>query len=618
MPYHTFHYHWQWNLEASPEALWPFVADTNRFNRETGIPGLHDAAPAGANARRTLSFTRFGMRVEYEEEPFQWVRPYRFGVVRRFHRGPVAEMRVLVDLERQPAGGTNLSYQVWARPAYALGLIAIPIQIGWMSRRAFGAAFLRYDRLAKRHPTQPMITTILQELPEPAPLPPGGEARLATIQQTLATMGADPTLTAKLIDLVCRGDDVTLQRVRPYALADAWGVSRRTVLELCLLATRAGLLNFQWDLLCPMCRNSTQSRASLTDVRAQVHCSSCNIDFEVNFDHAVELTFRPVPAVREISTETFCIGGPQITPHIGVQQLLAPHTQRTVHARLDAGRYRWRAHSLRGGQYLRAQAGGPATLTLHAAGDEWSHDEAYFAPEVDLTLDNATDAEQLLILEHMIWNDQAATGADVFALQVFRDLFAEEALRPGDQIEVGSLAVVFTDLRRSTELYRDIGDAAAFGRVMDHFDVLREAIAHEGGAVVKTIGDAVMAVFRRPAGAVASLLAAQSQLATRPDPLRLKVGIHYGPCIAVTLNNRLDYFGSTINAAARMESLSSGSDLILSDAVYRDPEVAAFLAEVDAGIEIEPIQATLKGFESQAFALWRVQQPTLIGEAVEA
>src|SRR5213079_830494 len=131
----------------------------------------------------------------------------------------------------------------------------------------------------------------------------------------------------------------------------------------------------------------------------------------------------------------------------------------------------------------------------------------------NLQFENATKEEQLFILERMMWSDQAATAAEVTALQVFRDLFSTEALRPGEQISVGTLTVLFTDLRNSTRLYREIGDATAFGRVMNHFDVLRKAIAEHDGALVKTIGDAVMAVFRQPSAALKAMLDAQEQLA---------------------------------------------------------------------------------------------------------
>jgi class 3 adenylate cyclase len=153
-------------------------------------------------------------------------------------------------------------------------------------------------------------------------------------------------------------------------------------------------------------------------------------------------------------------------------------------------------------------------------------------------------------------------------LQTFRDLFANEALRPGEQISVGSLTVVFTDLRDSTRLYSQIGDAPAFGRVMNHFDILEAAIAAEGGAIVKTIGDAVMAVFRRPLAALQAVINAQHNLHLAQGgeaPLSLKAGIHTGACIAVTLNERLDYFGSTVNIAARLAHLAAGGDIVLSN-----------------------------------------------------
>jgi class 3 adenylate cyclase len=140
-------------------------------------------------------------------------------------------------------------------------------------------------------------------------------------------------------------------------------------------------------------------------------------------------------------------------------------------------------------------------------------------------------------------------------------------------------------------------------------DILRSAIAEEGGALVKTIGDAVMAVFRRPVASLRAVLAAQAELAvpwSGVRPLRLKAGIHSGPCIAVTLNDRLDYFGSTVNAAARIVSLSSRGDLVVSGAVREDPEVAQLIAS--GGLDAEPIEAELRGFENARFELWRLRR----------
>jgi class 3 adenylate cyclase len=113
-----------------------------------------------------------------------------------------------------------------------------------------------------------------------------------------------------------------------------------------------------------------------------------------------------------------------------------------------------------------------------------------------------------------------------------------------------------------------------------------------------------MAVFRRPLPALRALLEAQAALAAGRSgrPLQLKVGMHHGPCIAVTLNERLDYFGSTVNIAARLVGLSTGHDVIMSDAVREDPEVAELLRH---GVPLERVDAALKGFDER-IDLWRL------------
>ncbi|HEX8846634.1 MAG TPA: DUF5939 domain-containing protein [Pyrinomonadaceae bacterium] len=607
-----FHYRWEYDLESSPEELWPFVADTNRFNADAGVPAVEVKGSEGGVRR--LRLTKFGVAVEWEEQPFEWVRPFRFGVVRRYTKGPVAEMRVQADLNARPEGGTKLIYQVWAQPRNPVGKVAIPLQIGVLSRRKFGEIFRRYDRQIKSGKT-PLYQ------PSPAKFAQGGEARLKALSERLIAQGAQPELVRRLAEMIEQADDITLGRIRSHALADYWNLPRRDVLEVCLLATRMGLLDLQWEMICPHCRGSAQMSRSLTGIQSEVYCDSCDVDFTVNFDHAVELTFRPNPSVRIVEGVQFCVGGPQITPHIVLQQIFAPGSKRELLLPLETGRYRLRSSELAGGQYIQASAEGLAEATLRATEEGWSNEELRLLTKPRLLLENATDKEQWLVLERMAWSDQAATAAEVTALQVFRDLFANEALRPGEQISVGTLTVLFTDLRGSTQLYREIGDAPAFGCVMNHFDVLRDAIAEEDGAMVKTIGDAVMAVFRRPAGALRAFLKAQEVLASPADgkrPLLLKVGIHTGPCIAVTLNGRLDYFGCTVNMAARLEGLSSGGDVVVSSAVHADPEVAEMLYGPDAELTATQFEVMLKGFDEEQFELWRVAPASCVAEGERA
>jgi class 3 adenylate cyclase len=609
MPYREMHYRWEFALQSSPEALWPLVSDTNRFNRDTGVPKVTEEQDAKQPkpGRKYLRLSKLGISVEWEEQPFEWVRPYRFGVTRRYLKGPVAEMRVQAQMEPGEAGGTKLVYEVWARPRVALGRTAIRVQVGIISKRSFARAIRAYDRAAAEggNPLYTKTNAVFTQ---------GGRERLKSLSQRMVDQGGDVELTGRLCKFLEEADDLSLARIRPHTLADHWGLPRRQVLEHCLCATRAGLLDLQWDMICPHCRGAADTSHSLSGLRTDVFCGSCNIDFSINFEQSVELTFRPNSAVRHVDAVEFCVGGPQITPHIVIQQLLPPTEGRTLRAPLEEGRYRLRASNLPGGQYLRVAADGTRAATLSAAVAGWPSGEEVLHTQPELRLENATGDEQLLILERLAWSDQAATAAEVTALQMFRDLFANEALRPGEQISVGTLTVLFTDLRGSTQLYREIGDAPAFGRVMGHFDVLREAISEEDGALVKTIGDAVMAVFRRPSAALRAIIHAQKTLANPSDgsePLGLKIGIHTGPCIAVTLNGRLDYFGCTVNMAARLEGLSTGGNVIVSQNAMADAEVDA-LIERD-GLHVEPFEMELKGFADEKFQLYRISGESRIG-----
>ena len=402
MAYPEFHYRWEWRLHSSPERLWPFVADTNRFNRDSGLPSVRRADEAvRENARQNLRLSKLGVRVEWEEEPFEWVRPYRFGVNRRHTGGPVASTRVLVELEPLPSGGTRLVYHTWVRPKNLLGVTIVPGLMRFSYRRAFDIAIRRYDELA-------MAPDHALERPAVVRFIPGGRARLDALRRELLEHTDEPELVARLVETVERGDDFELARLRPYALADAWGVSRRKVLELCLQATRAGLLDLRWDLLCPLCRGVKDSGSTLEEMKQRAHCETCNIDFATNFDRSVELTFQPSQTLRQVEERTFCVGGPELTPHIVAQQLLAPGDRRGVTLPLEAGRYRLRTLGLAGGQFLLARPDGAQEVTFTAEHDGLSGDEVVLSLAPTLHLENGTDAEQLFVLERMAWSDQAS------------------------------------------------------------------------------------------------------------------------------------------------------------------------------------------------------------------
>lgn len=593
-----YHYRWEWDLAASPEALWHLVSDTNRFNRDTGLPPMQLLGIQ--NRVKQVRFKIPLIDILWEEEPFEWTYPYRFGILRRYKTGPLLEMRVDCRLERR-GQGTHLIYEVWVTSRNILGNIAIPLGIGFVSARRFGAAFARYDKIASNPD--------LQLTGNPGRnLSPNGYARLLLLNQKLQLGQGDIKTLERLSEYIQRADDISIQRMRPYALADGWDLKRRTVLESFLHATREGILDMYWDLLCPECRGVTEDHRRLGELSGHSHCNTCQINFDVNFDQNVEVIFRPNPSIRKVDAAVeFCVGSPQRQPHIVFSLLLPPHEELPFDTVLQEGRYRLSASALEGSQALTTATDGAPVMDFHADTPGWDSNFLKIGLTPRLRLFNDTDFTQTFQLERVTWSDQAATAADVTTLQVFRDLFSNEVLRAGEEISVGSMTLMFTDLRNSTRLYRDIGDATAFGRVREHFSVIELAAAREEGAIVKTMGDAVMAAFRKPVSAIRAIWDVQRELTARGiPPLTVKVGIHHGPCIVVNLNDRLDYFGSTVNIAARLPHFSAGGEVILSGAIRNDPEVTAFLEQNAAPNSVSRFQNEIRGFDS-AMEMWRVR-----------
>jgi class 3 adenylate cyclase len=230
-----------------------------------------------------------------------------------------------------------------------------------------------------------------------------------------------------------------------------------------------------------------------------------------------------------------------------------------------------------------------------------SEDEASVAVPAgaDILLRNHTGSPVLAVLEEIEWEGDATTAAQVTALEEFRDLFSGEVLAPGQQLSVRDVAFVFTDLKGSTSLYEGVGDAPAYSRVNRHFELIRQQIAKHEGAVVKTMGDAVMGAFFRLDDAAAAALAMQREIGPWCEsqgitpPMILKACVHHGPVIAVTANGHLDYFGRAVNVAARLSAESTGGDIVLLT------EVLAEVGVLRDGVTLEHFRAQLRGLAGE-------------------
>lgn len=579
-----------WNFTEPPEAIWPAMADTARFNEAAGLPKhVIEEVPQDDGSVRFFSTARKGpFQMDWEEIPVEWVDGQWFRHDRIFSRGPIGTLSATFRLEPDNAGGAIGHYTLVATPANFLGVLLLKTVFFGGFEKSFTTMSASADTWAAGRRETPF------DIPVPE-LTSNAENRLDRVLARITESPNEHGLARRLADWITTAPEVDLIRIRPLTLARKWGTPERETIEMCLQAVTDGLLGLNWDLLCPRCRGAKLSVATLDQLPEGAHCGSCNIDYDTDFSRNVEMTFQPDPAIREIPSGEFCLFGPMSTPHVKVQVALASNEERDIPASLPPGDYRIRT----------LEAGGEADFTV----DDGGFPTAIIATESVTTGDiapagviravNRSPQKRTMIVESRDWVRDALTAERVTTLQTFRDLFSDQLLRPGDQVGVSQVTLMFTDLRGSTALYERVGDAAAYSLVREHFAFLARVVRQCNGSVVKTIGDAVMAAFNDPADAIHAAVQVQQGVIgfntdTAGEDIVIKLGVHCGPCIAVTLSERFDYFGSTINMAARLQGESEGGDIVLSQAIVGDPAVAEILTP----FTLEPARSHFKGFEA--------------------
>ena len=586
----------QGRFRAPPEAIWPLLADTPTLNRAIGLPPVeYEFTPLPTGGSRVEAAVRsYGLTLaRWTEHPFLWREPYGYVFLRDFYGGPFVRVSGGVEMSREN-DETCLRVFAEIEPRNVLGQAILATGFGQRSTDKIVEQVGIFDRFLRGEGDDPF--------PSLAPAVRSTN-RISEIAGRIRGAGGSKQIVDRLCAHVASARDEDVSRMRPFELADRWGEDRRATLGVFLQATVAGLLTMSWDVLCPGCRVGKSEVRALKDLRAEAHCEACNIVFDASFDQLVEVRFSPASAIRPVELREFCIGGPRNTPHVVAQVPLAPGAHQEVRLRIGPGLYRARAGGAESGAGLdvrRNAEGATIVITIGSGGIEPRH--ASVAPgDLVLRVKNDLDVATTLVLEDSRWPDTVATAAVVSTMPEFRDLFSSEVLAPGLQLGVTRLAFLFTDLTGSTALYQRVGQARAFRIVQDRFAILGAAIAEHNGAIVKTIGDAVMATFPTGGDALAAGLAIQREIRRMElrgdaDPARLvRVGIHQGPCVAVTANDRLDYFGTTVNIASRVEHEANGGEVAATADVCESPDGQAVLSA--GNVRANPTVARLKGID---------------------
>jgi class 3 adenylate cyclase len=424
---------------------------------------------------------------------------------------------------------------------------------------------------------------------------------------------ADPVTVAAIEALVREAEDRALSRVNVLKFAEERKLDEEKAITAFLHASRLGLFEMSWNVLCPGCGGVLESGTQLRAVNKQAYdCALCSRAYEPTLDEMVEVVFTVNPRVRRIAAhdpqtlpvweyfrqifwgsgidlpgedfvtqmEDFTIDAMEIGPGEKAQLSLTLPADFVIV--FEPGTHFAHFIDVKGEPTKERQN---LSLVFNKTHTPTVTTEMRPGP-LRISMDNKSDVRALptvWIAAHHLHDILAKrrsflTAKRVLTNQTFRDIYRTDTLDVDQGLKITSLTFVFTDLKGSTALYDRVGDIVAYDLVREHFRVLGEIVAAERGAVVKTIGDAVMATFPTPDRALAAAFRMRASIKDiRDGDLLIKIGIHEGPCLAVTLNDRLDYFGQTVNIAARVQSLADAKAIFATKPVVENPQVAKML-----------------------------------------
>jgi class 3 adenylate cyclase len=385
---------------------------------------------------------------------------------------------------------------------------------------------------------------------------------------------------------------------------------------------------------------------SLNKLNPRFYCSVCNLNTEASLDDYIQVSFTISSEVREISyhrPEALSIedyhlnyhftraatipGGPRfieaLPRMVKALSWLGPGQKKRFELDTAGGilnlndllHHHSAQVAVRG-----APMSSPQTLVVKVEAGTLFAERSEVAPgRVVVSVENRTASRASMLILNMppefkgttLLFDPFLSGRKLISYQTFRDLFSSELIQGTEGIGLRDITILFTDLKGSTALYERIGDFKAFSLVHQHFDRLGRVITENSGAFVKTIGDAVMASFLNPLDAMKAALEMNREItrfnrAFTSRDLILKIGIHRGPCIAVTLNDRLDYFGQTVNLAARVQGLAGAEEVYVSAEVLEYTGVKGLLK----GYRVFGGKVKLRGV-AEAVQVYKIQPPDL-------
>lgn len=421
----------------------------------------------------------------------------------------------------------------------------------------------------------------------------------------------------KIEAFILNSHDFELANINTNKIADLFGINKIETMKIFLYLTKIGFFNLLWSIHCPSCKGINQISGSINSIKHDADCDLCNIHYDAEFDKNLQLSFEINPSIVKLKNlDQFDV------------IFAGLHLEAGISINLEKNEKHYIEIDLKNGNYVLFNVDDKKGFNFFVTDEVSNLDQNYTlnytstTPRIKvdklkqgklkLTIVNNQDKDTEFIftkLKKAEWMD----ASFITSLQEFRDMFSDEVLSVNESFSIQNISFIFTDIKGSTEMYEKLGDSKAFFLIKEHFKILHDVVKRNNGGIVKTIGDAIMAVFSVTEDALKAsyeMIEAFDLFNKKNNIINnifIKVGIHNGPCIAVNLNDKIDYFGTSVNMAARIQGLSDGREIMVSENFFNDSFANRFLAEKNW--KVESFVTSIKGLKDN-YKVYKLINPS--------
>ena len=558
-------------MNATPEQLWPFVAETDRFNRAMGLPAPDfstERDPDGG--RKIFAQTKFGgQQVRWLENPFQWIENRRLSVLREFESGPFCWVASTVMLEPLINGQTRLVHEIDAEPRGFLGKLASKIQLGFVTQRTLRKVYSLIERLATN--TEDPIACDAA-LANRNPINARGQLNLEQIILKTEASVENQNLLQLLKRYLATASDSCVSRIRPLELATKLKCQPQDLIDVCFAGAESGLLVLNWDVICPVCKIATTSLESLEQLEEHYHCQFCDLEIQADISNAIEISFRVHPQIRKVDLRTYCIGGPFHSPHVLFQTIVGNAQPERFGLNVMEGKYKLRS------------PGSAESNGLDVNWDHSTHDIHLHLPLIDaetlqsspgsvsFNLTNKLTDNLLVRLEKKVDEENTLSVAEANENPIFRKLNADRVSQLDDISVLVSGFLIGVRIRNYEWLVQQIGENKASLICRNMLKSIRAAdaaaIKIDRGFDVLTVG------YESPDSTSAVITAIQKSL---PENTAISVVINSGDFQAAGGKETKRYFGKLIRETNECLERAQENDVLIRNTILEAQETAQWL-----------------------------------------